>query len=243
MILEFENVTFGYGDRLILENISFSIPKGGITAIIGPSGCGKSTLFRLINGLEKAQSGRILYQGRPIEGQKGIAAFMPQRDLLMPWRTALKNVTLAFELKKRRDGKQAAYELLERVGLKGYENVYPSELSGGMRQRVSFARTLAVGGELMLLDEPFSALDSLTRANMQDWLVSQMKQLDKTVLLVTHDIDEAMLLGDRVLLMKGSPVGGMLSADVSQIAVREDIYKAAKLRTELLDALENGGER
>ncbi len=243
MILEFNDVCFGYKDRTILKNISFGVREGECTAIIGPSGCGKSTLFRLINRLEKPQSGSILYRGQPIESAGNITAFMPQRDLLLPWRTVLKNVTLAFELKKQRDKKPEAYSLLERVGLKGYENVYPSELSGGMKQRVSFARTLAVGGELMLLDEPFSALDSLTRADMQDWLMAQMSQLDKTVLLVTHDIDEAMLLGNTILLMSGEPVDKLISTDVSYIKTREDIYKASQLREKLLSELETEGHR
>lgn len=237
MILEFNDVSFAYGEKKVLDKISFGVEKGEFVAIIGPSGCGKSTLFRLINRLEALSGGEILFNGDPIPEKGGIAAFMPQRDLLLPWRTVLKNVMLPFELKKQKGNTEQALDILGRVGLGGCENMYPSELSGGMRQRASFARTLCTGGELMLLDEPFSALDSLTRTDMQDWLLKQKQTLDKTVILVTHDIDEALLLADTVYLMVGSPVTSLKKTDASFIHTREELYRQSELKTRLLREL------
>ncbi len=237
MILEFNEVSFAYGEKKVLDKISFGVEKGEFVAIIGPSGCGKSTLFRLINRLEAQSGGEILFNDEPIPEKGGIAAFMPQRDLLLPWRTVLKNVMLPFELKKQKGNTEQALDILGRVGLGGCENMYPSELSGGMRQRASFARTLCTGGELMLLDEPFSALDSLTRTDMQDWLLKQKQTLDKTVILVTHDIDEALLLADTVYLMDGSPVTSLKRTDAAFIHTREELYRQPELKTRLLREL------
>lgn len=237
MILEFNDVSFVYGEKKVLDKISFGVEKGEFVAIIGPSGCGKSTLFRLINRLEVLSGGEILFNNEPIPEKGGIAAFMPQRDLLLPWRTVLKNVMLPFELKKQKGSTEQALDILGRVGLGGCENMYPSELSGGMRQRASFARTLCTGGELMLLDEPFSALDSLTRTDMQDWLLKQKQTLDKTVILVTHDIDEALLLADTVYLMDGSPVTSLKRTDAAFIHTREELYRQPELKTRLLREL------
>lgn len=236
--LQFCDVTFKYptDDYIILKNISFEVEKGDFVSIIGASGCGKSTVFRLINGLETDYTGSILINGVKAEKNKSYAAFMPQRDLLLPWRDILNNVALPLEGKvPKAERLQKAKATLEKVGLCGYENKYPSELSGGMRQRASFARTLLVGGEMMLLDEPFSALDNLTRIAMQDWLLSMTDKLQKTVLMITHDIDEAMLLGRKLLVMIGKPVTELKIFDVSGIACREDLYGeyAAKLKKEL----------
>lgn len=236
--LEFQNVTFKYpeDDYIILKDISFQVGKGDFISIIGASGCGKSTVFRLINGLENDYTGDILIGGKKAEKNKSYAAFMPQRDLLLPWRDIINNVALPLEGKEPKSERlQKAKSTLEKVGLTGYEHKFPSELSGGMRQRASFARTLLAGGEMMLLDEPFSALDSLTRIAMQDWLLSMSETLNKTVLLITHDIDEAMLLGKKVLVMMGKPVTELKIFDVSDIACREDLYSeyAAKLKKEL----------
>ena len=239
-LLEFKNVSFKYitDDYELLENISFEVEKNDFITVIGKSGCGKSTLLRLITCLETDYSGEITLCGNPVKNTHGYAAFMPQKDLLLPWRTIIKNVMLPLEAQKvpKSQRTELAKDALARVGLSGMENKYPSELSGGMRQRVSFARTLLAGGELMLLDEPFSALDSLTRISMQDWLLQQVKQLSKTVMLVTHDIDEAMLLGNKIFLLTGRPVSEVKIIDVSHIKTRKDLYsdEAAELKNKLV---------
>ena len=251
-LLEFKNVSFKYktDDYVLLENISFEVEKNDFITVIGKSGCGKSTLLRLITCLETDYSGEITLCGNPVKNTRGYAAFMPQKDLLLPWRTIIKNVMLPLEAQKvpKSQRTELAKDALARVGLSGMENKYPSELSGGMRQRVSFARTLLAGGELMLLDEPFSALDSLTRIAMQDWLLQQVKQLSKTVMLVTHDIDEAMLLGNRIFLLTGRPVSEVKIIDVSHIRSRKDLYsdEAAQLKNELVSRFltdDSGKER
>ena len=243
--VEFNNVTFGYkeDDYLLLEDLSFSAEKNDIITVIGASGCGKSTLFRLMTCLETEYKGSITINGKTPKEATGTAAFMPQKDLLMPWRNILKNVTLPLEAlpMSKAERISQAKEAIEKVGLSGCENKRPSELSGGMRQRVSFARTLVQlwhGRELMLLDEPFSALDSLTRISMQDWLIGQVKGLDATVMMVTHDVEEAMLVGNKIFLLSGRPVKQIKVIDVSHITCREDLYtpSSIELKNELVKA-------
>ena len=244
-LLEFNNVGFGYktGGRIV-DNISFSVEKGELVAIIGASGCGKSTLFRLITRLEANYDGSIEVNGEPIEKSGAIAAFMPQKDLLLPWRNILKNVALPLETLKmpKQERISRAKNALSRVGLSGCEEKKPSELSGGMRQRASFARTLMtaeLGRELLLLDEPFSALDSITRTQMQDWLLKQVRSLDKTVMLITHDIDEALLLAGRVIVLCDKPASIARQADSSMIKSREHLFtpQAIQLKEELTQLL------
>ena len=163
MMLEFKNVSFRYAvdEFPMMENLSFSVEEGDFVSIIGASGCGKSTIFRLINGLEQLQKGEILVNGKPIREQKQYSAFMPQKDLLFPWRTIEKNICLPMELAGVPAAEQAkrCRDVLTQVGLLEYMKKYPKDLSGGMKQRVSFARTLLSGADMLLLDEPFSALD------------------------------------------------------------------------------------
>ncbi len=217
-MLRFENITFGYegADRPILENLSFEVPDKSFVSIIGASGSGKTTIFRLLNFLEKPQSGQITIDNKNIKELKNYAGYMPQQDLLFPWRTVEKNVMLPMQIKKlpKEEQKQKALEMLERVGLLDYAKKYPRELSGGMRQRVSFARTLCEGSDLMLLDEPFSALDSITRLKMREWLRKQWEMLDKTILFITHDVEEALYLSEKVFVLTGDPVSSMKVVDV-----------------------------
>ena len=191
MMLEFKNVSFRYAvdEFPMMENLSFSVEEGDFVSIIGASGCGKSTIFRLINGLEQLQKGEILVNGRPIREQKQYSAFMPQKDLLFPWRTIEKNICLPMELAGVPAAEQAkrCREVLAQVGLSEYMKKYPKDLSGGMKQRVSFARTLLSGADMLLLDEPFSALDYLTRVEMQEWLLEQWEHYHKTILFITQD--------------------------------------------------------
>ena len=210
--VEFNNVTFGYkeDDYLLLEDLSFSVEKNDIITVIGASGCGKSTLFRLMTCLETEYKGSITINGKTPKEATGTAAFMPQKDLLMPWRNILKNVTLPLEAlpMSKAERISQAKEAIEKVGLSGCENKRPSELSGGMRQRVSFARTLVQlwhGRELMLLDEPFSALDYQTRLNVCDDIGKIIKKEGKTAILVTHDISEAISMADRVIVLAARP--------------------------------------
>lgn len=217
MMLSFQNITFQYkeNERPLFKNLSFSVSKGDFVIIIGSSGCGKTTLFRLINGLEQPSSGEILIDNQPIRGHAN-CAYMPQKDLLFPWRTIGRNLLLPMEIQKisRDEQKQRANTMLKEIGLETCYNKYPNELSGGMRQRVSFARTMLTGSNLLLLDEPFSALDSLTKLDMQEWLLKQWKHFHNTILFITHDVDEAILLGRKILIMEKQPVQTLYEIDV-----------------------------
>lgn len=195
------------GRLVVLDHVSATVQQGEFVSIIGPSGSGKSTLFHLIGGLLRPTSGDILVNGRSITGQTGHVSYMPQQPTLFPWRTVEDNVILAQEIAGR--SKKAAYRearhWLSNVGLSGYERSYPHELSGGMQQRVAFLRTLMSPRELMLLDEPFSALDALTRSNMQRWLIDLWEQTRRSILLITHSIEEALLLSDTVYVLSNQP--------------------------------------
>ena len=181
----------------------FPWSRGSFHCIIGVSGCGKSTIFRLTNGLLQPKSGVILVEGKPIVGQKHYCGYMPQKDLLFPWRTVGENLALPLEIHGRATSKAQRRELVDAaladVGLAGCRDKRPEELSGGMRQRAAFARTMLTGSDLLLLDEPFSALDFLTRISMQEWLLDQWEQHKKTILFITHDVEEAVFLSGSVL--------------------------------------------
>ncbi|HKN94334.1 MAG TPA: ABC transporter ATP-binding protein [Thermoleophilaceae bacterium] len=184
-----------------LEGVDLDVRPGEVVAVVGPSGCGKSTLLELFAGLQSPDEGEI--RGGGLE----TCAFMPQRDLLLPWRDGLGNAALALECKgvSRAAARRAAAPLFERFGLAEFERSYPRELSGGMRQRVAFLRTLLAGRPVLLLDEPFAALDSITRGSMQEWLAEALASEPRTVVLVTHDVEEALFLADRVAVMSPRP--------------------------------------
>ena len=250
-MLKFENVSFTYkGDSTpTLKNISFSAEDKSFVSIIGASGSGKTTIFRLLNALETPDSGKISMNGADIDGTNRMAGYMPQQDLLFPWRTALQNVALPMQVKHLPKGEreQRAHEMLKQVGLDEYAAKYPRELSGGMRQRVSFARTLCTGADLLLLDEPFSALDSITRSSLQEWLYSQWQSLNKTILFITHDVDEAVFLSEKILVLTGKPVDTIKEYEVplSKERIREMLYdkKAEELKEELLSVLRKEAEQ
>nr|WP_294680774.1 ABC transporter ATP-binding protein [uncultured Anaerotignum sp.] len=224
-MLEFKDVSFRYAvdEQPMMENLSFSVEKGDFVSIIGASGCGKSTIFRLINGLEELQRGEIFVNGRPIGEQKQYSAFMPQKDLLFPWRTIEKNICLPMELAGVPAAEQAkrCKEVLAQVGLSEYIKKYPKDLSGGMKQRVSFARTLLSGAEMLLLDEPFSALDYLTRVEMQEWLLEQWEHYHKTILFITHDVEEAVFLSKKIFVIQDRPFSSMEMVEVPLPAHRD----------------------
>lgn len=204
-ILELDNVGFYYQRRgeavPVLGGLNLAVPRGEFVAIIGPSGCGKSTLFNLVTGLLAPAEGAIR---RAKDTQ---VAYMPQRDLLLPWRTVLGNAILGPDLQGKRldEVRSKAEGLLPLFGLEGFADAYPQELSGGMRQRVALLRTVLLEREIMLLDEPFGALDALTRAEMQEWLTTVCQSLNRTVVFTTHDIEEAAYLADRVYVLSPRP--------------------------------------
>ena len=217
-MLEFKDIYFKYDEdnEPMMENLSFNINEGEFISIIGPSGCGKSTIFRLINGLEKIQSGQVLVNGMSIDNIKNYSAFMPQKDLLFPWRTIGENLSIPLELKKinKNERNEKIKSMLSEIGLAAYKDKYPKDLSGGMKQRVSFARTLLTESELLLLDEPFSALDSLTRMAMQEWILDMWKDLNKTILFITHDVEEAILLSKSIFVVVDRPITYLKKVDV-----------------------------
>lgn len=212
-MLEFRDVSFKYeeDEEPMMTDLSFHVEDGEFVSIIGASGCGKSTIFRLINGLEKPQKGGIFVNGRSISEQKNYSAFMPQKDLLLPWRTIEKNVCLPMEIIRvpEDERRKAARAALEQVGLLDYAEKFPKDLSGGMKQRVAFARTLLSGADMLLLDEPFSALDYLTRVDMQEWLLSQWQDSGKTIIFITHDVEEAVFLSKRIFVIQDRPFSKM----------------------------------
>lgn len=238
-MLAFRDVGFQYDcdDFPIIDRLSFTVKKGEFVSVIGPSGCGKSTVFRLVTRLLHQDAGEILVNGESVgakaksgpgtgkagAGISGVGArrlscgYMPQQDLLFPWRTVAENVRIPLEIRggfSAEEMDRMTAEVLESVGLTGWGQKAPKELSGGMRQRAAFARTLLTGADLLLLDEPFSSLDYLTRLSMREWLLSQWEQEQKTVLFITHDVEEAIFLSTRILAVEEMPITHLRSFDV-----------------------------
>lgn len=207
--LSLDNVSFAYRGLPVIERLSLTINQGEFVSLVGPSGSGKSTIFKLVAGLLEPDGGtiRLADGGRPGPGRVG---YMPQRDCLMPWRTVVANAAVALEARGMapRVARAQAAEHLGAFGLADVADALPHELSGGMRQRVAFLRTALGGQDLLLLDEPFGALDALTRSGMQEWLLELWSSLRKTVLFITHDAEEAVFLSDRVYTLTGRPVTG-----------------------------------
>lgn len=206
MVLQMEQVSLSFGAQPVLQDFSLQVHAGEFVALVGASGAGKTTIFRLLTGLLQPDRGVIRVMGAP--PAPGRVGYMPQRDCLMPWRTALDNAAAGLEVQgvPLHQARLRARELWQQFGLNGAEERYPHQLSGGMRQRVAFLRTVLGGHQVLLLDEPFGALDALTRAQMQQWLLGLWEQLDLTVLFITHDAEEATLLSDRVYAVKDAGV-------------------------------------
>ncbi|MGG0655504.1 ABC transporter ATP-binding protein [Rummeliibacillus pycnus] len=205
MALILKNASYSFTDEnknktKVISHLDMEVQQGEFVSIIGKSGTGKSTILRLITGLLHQDEGEIKINQKDIS--LGDVGYMPQKDLLLPWRTILENIMLASEIQKDLHiSKEEARIWLQRVGLVGYENALPKQLSGGMRQRVAFLRALLTGKDVLLLDEPFGALDALTKKEMQSWLLSIWQNLNKTIIFITHDLEEAIYLSDRILLL------------------------------------------
>ncbi len=208
-----------HGTVVALERVGIEIGRGEFVTVVGPSGCGKSTLFNILAGLAEPDAGaQILYNGEPRKAPEllGKVAFMPQRDLLLPWRRVVDNAILPLQVEgvPRAEALKRAEPLFSEFGLAGFERHYPQQLSGGMRQRVALMRTFLFERDLTLLDEPFGALDALTRSLMQRWLLEVWQRHQRTILFITHDVEEAIFLGDRVLVMTARPGRIKLVLDV-----------------------------
>ncbi|HMJ73467.1 MAG TPA: ABC transporter ATP-binding protein [Solirubrobacterales bacterium] len=215
-----------YGELEAIERLDLETPAHGVLGLVGPSGCGKSTLLELIAGLQQPSAGEIEVGGGNDPAERlARCAFMPQRDMLLPWLAAIDNAALALRNRgvRRRAARGQAGLLFERFGLAGFERTRPAELSGGMRQRVAFLRTLVAGKPVLALDEPFASLDAITRAEMQGWLSEALASDPRTVVLVTHDVEEALYLSDRVAVLSARParVVEELSAPAPRAADRD----------------------
>ena len=212
-----ENVSKSFGDKKVLESVSLTLEEGEIVCILGASGVGKSTLFHIISGLLMPDEGRVLLDGEDVTGKPGKISYMLQKDMMLPYKTVLDNVALPLIIKKMsgegkigpwrriRTAREKAAAYFEEFGLSGYEKKYPAQLSGGMRQRAALLRTYLFSQEVALLDEPFSALDTITKGKMHQWYLSIMEEIHMSTLFITHDMDEAIILSDRIYILGGTP--------------------------------------
>jgi ABC-type nitrate/sulfonate/bicarbonate transport system ATPase subunit len=238
-----EGVVRVLGGRRVLDGLTLAVPERRRLGIVGRSGAGKSTLLSLVAGLDEPDSGRIAVAGRTEASERlDSCALMPQRDCLLPWRNALDNTALALENAgvPRREARRRAAPLFARLGLAGSEPLRPAKLSGGMRQRVAFLRTLLADKPVLLLDEPFGALDAITRSELQQWLTDALAVEPRTVLLVTHDVEEALLLCERVLVLADGRVAAELDIDVPRDGPRRTVVTSpafVELRERALEAI------
>ena len=239
MKLHIDGLSASFDGQPILSNVSFGVEEGEFVSILGPSGFGKSTILNILAGVVTPQSGTITVDGQPLRQPGEHFAYMPQEDLLLPWKTIMDNVCLYGTIHKQKaQAREKAQALFPVFGLQGYEQAYPDELSGGMRQRAAFLRTALCHADILLLDEPFGALDVITRSDMQDWLATMRSQLGKTTLLVTHDIDEAIYLSDKILILNGRPASIKKEIVLTeQPRSREWLYAQGALRTDIYKLL------
>lgn len=243
MNLQVDTLSFSFGEQLILDRLSFAAEAGEFISILGPSGCGKSTLLNILAGLLPPADGAVLLDNQPLSGLSPHVAYMPQEDLLMPWRTVLDNVCLPLLLRKvdRATARRQALAHFAEFGLAGYEDVYPDQLSGGMRQRAAFLRTVLSDAQILLLDEPFGALDAITRQRLQIWLADLRWRLGRTIVLVTHDIDEAVFLSDRIYVLSQRPARIQLEIAVTTPAQKRNwewLLAAGETKQRIYAALE-----
>jgi NitT/TauT family transport system ATP-binding protein len=239
MKISFKNIDKRFSGLEVIKDFSRDIDDGELVALVGPSGCGKSTLLHMVAGLETASGGSILADGQPIRGAHPERMLMFQENALYPWLTLAQNVALALEFQKK-DKQQAhrqAVEWLAKVNLKGFEDYFPHQVSGGMRQRAALARAFITHPKALLLDEPFGALDALTRMTLQDALRQLIREAGPTVLLVTHDVDEALFLADRILVFSPRPATVLKEFNLSQHEKSHDLSEFSAMRREILSLL------
>ncbi|PZO80601.1 MAG: ABC transporter ATP-binding protein [Mesorhizobium amorphae] len=238
MKLALQNLRKAFGETPVLDGVSLHVAEGEFVSILGPSGAGKSTIFQALTGGTSADGGELLLDDRPLAPKTAPFAFMPQRDALLPWRRILDNATLGLEVQGM--GRAAAREkvrpLLAEFGLAGFEHHYPAQLSGGMRQRAALLRTVVQERAVLLLDEPFGALDALTRTGMQRWLETMWKRHRWTALLITHDVREAVFLSDRIYVLSARPARVVAEFAVPQARPR-GIRDTADIEAAVLETL------
>lgn len=246
--LALKQVSQSYGSLEVLRDIGIHVKQSEFVSVIGPSGAGKSTIFKLLTGAEALQKGEILLDGLPLQQGEQAFAYMPQRDALMPWRRIIDNVTLGLEVQgiSRKAARKLAEPLFETFGIGGFEQAFPDELSGGMRQRAALLRTVIQQRRMLLLDEPFGALDALSRISMQQWLEKMWQQQRWTALLVTHDVREAVYLSDRIFVLSARPAQVIREIEIDLPRPRYNrtspdcLEKAALIEAEILDILLQG---
>ena len=239
MKLTIKDLCLSFEDKQVLNNINLGIEEGEFIALLGPSGCGKSTILNVLAGLIPKDSGTVMVDGEKLDGLSRHFAYMPQNDLLLPWKTILENVCLYGKINgNKKQVLEKANKEFTTFGLDGYQNAYPSELSGGMRQRAAFLRTAMCDADILLLDEPFGALDVITRNDMQDWLLQLRKEYNRTTLLVTHDVDEALFLADKIFILSHRPASLLRTIDLSgEEKSREWLFSKGELKKEIFELL------
>lgn len=230
--VDLKNVYKSFRSTDVLENINIELKEGELVSIVGPSGCGKSTIFNILTDLIKLDKGKAEINGE--------VSYMYQKDLLLPYKTILDNVSLPLQINgvSKKKAREEALSYFEVFDLQGYENSYPHELSGGMKQRANFLRTFICSNDIMLLDEPFGALDSITKRSIQEWFLHIRKKVNSTILLITHDIDEAIMLSDRIYVLSNKPARIKEEFDLNEdIFNKEDLEKRALLKEKIIELL------
>lgn len=238
--IDIKNISKSYEDVKVLDNISIKVCEGEFVSILGPSGCGKSTIFNMITNLIEYDSGSIEINGK--------LSYMYQKDLLLPHKTIIDNVSLPLTIMKekkfynkavrKKEAHKKVIEYFKTFGLEGYENKYPKELSGGMKQRANFLRTFVTSNDIMLLDEPFGALDSITKSSMQNWLLDIKNKVNSTILLITHDIDEAIMLSDKIYVISKKPSIVKKEFTIDKNCINDDnLENTVRLKKEILNLL------
>ena len=237
--LEARDLTLAWDeDSDVVRHVSLRVDPGETVCIVGKSGCGQTTILHALSGLTRPREGQVLLHGRDITGKPGQVSYMLQKDLLLQSRTILDNACLPLVIGGMRpaEAREKARPLLERFGLAGVEDKWPSQLSGGMRQRAAFLRTYLMGNDVALLDEPFSALDALTRADIRSWYVRTASELGMASVVITHDVDEAVIMATRVYVLEGDPRGGVPSTIAGEVSINHQVEGAFDLSPEFLTA-------
>lgn len=237
--LEARDLTLGWDEGPdVVRGVSLSVVAGECVCIVGKSGCGKTTILHALSGLTRPRAGQVLLHGEDITGKPGRVSYMLQKDLLLQSRTILDNATLPLVIggMKPVEAREKARPLLERFGLAGVEDKWPSQLSGGMRQRAAFLRTYLMGNDVVLLDEPFSALDALTRADIRSWYCGMASGLGLASVVITHDVDEAVFMASRVYVLEGDPRAGVPSTVAGEVCIDRDVDGPFDLSGAFLDA-------